>query len=403
MKHFFYKLRGKLKGMTALLLCMGLFSTSIFAKEPVALSAAEQGVQEAVTVVEEPQPLPTLTEEEALKKAKKHSPDLRSVQSTADFLQETKEDIWDMAGFFNPVTNYDYKQWVDPSWYAVNAAIFQTATGMEQNKYGEQITQMALEMTVKSSFISILQAQNNLELVRKNAEMQEKLYQQGKVKNELGLLSQYQLDQLEIAAEKAHDTEAQLLDSLEQLYIKLNDLMGEKTDARFTYVYDMEYQPYEMSRSMEMYLADKTKNEPSIKILELNVETAKFNQNYLSIADTGSSAQRDLDMDTANRALKTAKTNMELAIRNAYLQIGQLETAYASAQADLTKAQADYRAAQINLQAGNVTATTVEQAELGVLQAENALKELAYNHEMLIYTFEHPSLLTASSSNTSTQ
>ncbi len=403
MKHFFYKLRGKLKGMTALLLCMGLFSPSIFAKEPVALSAAEQGVQEAVTVVEEPQPLPTLTEEEALKKAKKHSPDLRSVQSTADFLQETKEDIWDMAGFFNPVTNYDYKQWVDPGWYAVNAAIFQTATGMEQNKYGEQITQMALEMTVKSSFISILQAQNNLELVRKNAEMQEKLYQQGKVKNELGLLSQYQLDQLEIAAEKARDAEEQLLDSLEQLYIKLNDLMGEKTDARFTYVYDVEYQPYEMSRSMEMYLADKTKNEPSIKILELNVETAKFNQNYLSIADTGSSAQRDLDMDTANRALKTAKTNMELAIRNAYLQIGQLETAYASAQADLTKAKADYRAAQINLQAGNVTATTVEQAELGVLQAENALKELAYNHEMLIYTFEHPSLLTASSSNTSAQ
>lgn len=403
MKHFFYKLRGKLKGMTALLLCMGLFSPSIFAKEPVALSAAEQGVQEAVTVVEEPQPLPTLTEEEALKKAKKHSPDLRSVQSTADFLQETKEDIWDMAGFFNPVTNYDYKQWVDPGWYAVNAAIFKTATGMEQNKYGEQITQMALEMTVKSSFISILQAQNNLELVRKNAEMQEKLYQQGKVKHELGLLSQYQLDQLEIAAEKARDAEVQLLDSLEQLYIKLNDLMGEKTDARFTYVYDVEYQPYEMSRSMEMYLADKTKNEPSIKLLELNVETAKFNQNYLSIADTGSSAQRDLDMDTANRALKTAKTNMELAIRNAYLQIGQLETAYASAQADLSKAKADYRAAQINLQAGNVTATTVEQAKLGVLQAENALKELAYNHEMLIYTFEHPSLLTASSSNTSAQ
>lgn len=31
---------------------------------------------------------------------------------------------------------------------------------------------------------------------------------------------------------------------MEQLYIKLNDLMGEKADARFEYVYDVTYTPY---------------------------------------------------------------------------------------------------------------------------------------------------------------
>ena len=97
------------------------------------------------------------------------------------------------------------------------------------------------------------------------------------------------------------------------------------------------------------------------------------------------------------REAHLTQADKELAIRNAYLQIGQLETAYVSAQADLTKAQADYRAVQINYQAGNVTKTTVEQAEMGVLKAENALKELAYNHEMLLFTFAHPFLLSASS------
>jgi outer membrane protein TolC len=70
-----------------------------------------------------------------------------------------------------------------------------------------------------------------------------------------------------------------------------------------------------------------------------------------------------------------------------------METMYASAQADLNKAQANYRVAQVNLQAGNVTKTTVEQAEMGVISAQNALNEIVHNYNMLVYTFENPTLL----------
>ncbi len=395
MKLFLYKL----KGAAALAICVCLFSSSIFAAEPAALSVVRDGAKTVVLTEteKEAEPLPILTESEALKKARKHSPKLREIQDTADFLQQSKEDLWDKVGSFDVPQNYDHQKWVNAGWYAVTSGAFTIQNNMEQTKHGRELQEMALEMTVKSSFTSILSMQDNLKLVQANAAMQEKLYQQGKVKHEMGLMSKYNLDQLQIAAEQARDTEAQLLDSLEQLYIKMNDLMGEKTDARFEYVYDVEYQPYTMTRTMEQFITDKTKNDPSIKVLELKVETAKFNKNYLSEADTGSSAEREMNLEKAERNLKVAKTNMELAIRNAYLQIGQLETAYASAQADLTKAQADYRAVQINYQAGNVTKTTVEQAEMGLLKAENALKELAYNHDMLIFTFENPYMLVAAS------
>lgn len=53
----------------------------------------------------------------------------------------------------------------------------------------------------------------------------------GQEKNRLGLLSKYNLNQLEIAAKQAQDNVALLEASVEQLYIKLNDLMGEKADA----------------------------------------------------------------------------------------------------------------------------------------------------------------------------
>lgn len=48
---------------------------------------------------------------------------------------------------------------------------------------------------------------------------------------------------------------------------------------------------------------------------------------------------------------------------------------------------------QINLRAGNVTKTAVEQAEMGVVSAQNSLNQLIYNYDMLVFTFENPSLL----------
>ena len=387
----------KAKGALALALAMSLCSTQVFAAE--ALSAEQQGVQVAPVVEkteEEVAPLPTLTYEEALAKAKKHSPDLRDIQDTADFLQETKEDLWD-SGYFN-IPTYDYQKWVNDGWWAVTSAAFQTDMGMQQNSIGRELTELALEVTVKSYFTTILSDLDNLELVQVNADMQKKLYQQGQKKYSLGLLSKYNLDQLEIAAKQAQDTVDQLEAKLEQEYIKLNNLMGEKTDQRFTFVYDVAYEPYEMTQTMDQYINDKTSNDLNIQLAELKLESAKFSKNYLKESSNGSEQnQNDLTYDQAKRALKTAKEDKALAIHNAYLQIQQLETAYTSAQADLTKAQADYRAVQVNYQAGNVTKTAVEQAEMGVLKAEIALRQNAYNHDMLVFTFENPSLLGSSS------
>lgn len=181
---------------------------------------------------------------------------------------------------------------------------------------------------------------------------------------------------------------------MEQLYIKLNDLMGEKADARFEYVYDVAYTPYKLSLPMEQYLNAALKKDLTVQLKELALDSAKFTKNYVGESNTRlDSNTQEYNYDTAKRNLKTAKTDKEMAIRNAYLQLQQMETQITSAQSSLTKAQADYRAAQINLRAGNVTKTAVEQAEMGVVSAQNSLNQLIYNYDMLVFTFENPSLL----------
>lgn len=376
MKAFLYKM----KGAVALALAMSLFCPQVFAAE-----------EQPVAVVAE---LPQLTYEEALKRAKKHSPDLRELQATADFLQETKEDIWDILGGFDQPT-YEYQKWVDDGWHALMTATFTTNLGMQQTSLGKKVTELSLEVAVKSSFMSMIENEDQLELVKKNAEIQQRLYVQGQTKRRLGMISKYELDKLRLAAEQAKGTVTLLEAALEQEYIKFNSMIGGSPGDRYELVYDLTFEPYTTTQTMEQLVNDKVNNKDlTIKLKELSLEKAKFDKNYLSYSTTQAQTdQNEMKYDTAKRELKTAKENKETLVRNAYLQIQQLETQYASAQADLTKAQADYRVAQINYQAGNVTKTLVEQAEMGMITAENAVKQLVYTHDMLVFTFENPSLL----------
>ena len=391
-KAFLYKM----KGAVALTLAMTMFCPQVFAAE--ALSAEEQGVQAApvVEMTEEEKAasvLPAITEAEALERAIKHSPKLRDLEDTLEYLEETDEKLYDRIGSYK-IPNYDRKKWTSGTNHTLASTIYGLESNMKQAKLGEQVTKLALEVTVKSMFSNIVQTQDKLELVKKNAEIQQKLYMQGFAKYRLGMLSKYNLDQLKVAAQQAKDNVTLLESTLEQTYIKFNNMIGENPNTRYTFIYDVTFEPYTMTQSIEQYINTAMKEDLSLQIQELTTDAAKFKSNLRNYdALTSTDDQDKMSYDSAKRALKTAKEDKELLIRNTYLQLGQMETMYASAQADLNKAQANYRVAQVNLQAGNVTKTTVEQAEMGVISAQNALNEIVHNYNMLVYTFENPTLL----------
>lgn len=386
MKAFLYKMKGAL----ALALAMALFTPQVFAAP---LSATEQGVQPAPEKpAEEIAPLPQLTFDEALAKVKKNSVDLKDLDATVEMLWEVENDLEDMG--IHRVPTYDYKKWVPDMWYAATAGLFSAEMGQKQAKLGKEMTELGLEAGVKGTFIGIIANESALALQEQNAEVQQTLFNQGYAKYRLGLLSKYNLDQLQIAAQQAKDAVEKQKLTLDQAYIKFNHMMGVDADQRYEYIYDVSFAPYELPSDMNVYINAEMKKDLSIALKELELEQAKFNQNYRPESDDGSkSEQLKLSNEQAKRALKAAKQEKEMLIRNAALDIKDAETTYMSAQSDLSKAQANYRVAQVNFQAGNVTKMTVDQAYLGVLQAELALQADVYNHDMMVFMFENPSLL----------
>ncbi len=375
----------KAKGALALALSMALFSTTLFADTRAYAAQAVSKAEENI--------LPELTYEAALEKAKKHSPDLRDIADTAEFLQKTKEDLWDRVGYFDS-PDYDYQRWVNDGWYMVTSSAFSTTTSMKQNSYGEAITKLGLEAGVKNYFITILSQEDNLELMKKNMELQQKLYKQGKTKYQLGLISKFDLDKLETETSQLADSITLVESALEQIYTQFNSLLGESPEKRFQLVYDVSYEPFTLNQTMDQYINGKVNASNTLKILELNVESAKFKKNYLPESSTGSEAnQNNLSYDQAKRSLKTSKDDFALAIRNGYNAILQKETEYATAQAALKQAEADYHKAEVNYQAGNITALTLEQAQMGVDKAKNEIQQVVYDHDLAIFNFQNPDLL----------
>ncbi len=375
----------KAKGALALALSMALFSTTLFADTRAYAAQSAAKAEENI--------LPELTYEAALEKAKKHSPDLRDIADTAEFLQKTKEDLWDRVGYFDS-PDYDYQRWVNDGWYMVTSSAFSTTTSMKQNSYGEAITKLGLEAGVKNYFITILSQEDNLELMKKNMELQQKLYKQGKTKYQLGLISKFDLDKLETETNQLADSITLVESALEQIYTQFNSLLGESPEKRFQLVYDVSYEPFTLNQTMDQYINGKVNASNTLKILELNVESAKFKKNYLPESSTGSEAnQNNLSYDQAKRSLKTSKDDFALAIRNGYNAILQKETEYATAQAALKQAEADYHKAEVNYQAGNITALTLEQAQMGVDKAKNEIQQVVYDHDLAIFNFQNPDLL----------
>lgn len=384
-----------MKYKLALLLTLTMMmptATTAFAAETNTETAAESTSEEG-TVSTEESGVWQLTFEEALELAEDNSSDLDNVAEKAEYLQDLKEDIWDITGSFS-VPTVSYQQWVDDEVYSIYSQIQSISSSMTQNRYTEEITKLTLESTVKSYFTSILSDESSLEVAKKEAEVKKTQYLQGQTKNKMGLISDYDLRTLETDYKTAVDNVETLERTIEEEYRSFNQLLGISDDTEYELVYDIEYTPYEMGQSMTQYIQNKLNTDYTIKQLEQNVDDAEFNKNYMSTSSTNSqSASNKYSYEEAKSTLKTAKEDKELAIQNAYNEVQELENQYETAQRNLETAKSNLELAELNYSLGRNTALDVTKAELDVEEAENTLAQIVYSHDMKVYQLENTELL----------
>ena len=258
----------------------------------------------------------------------------------------------------------------------------------------EDVTKIGIRAAVKNSFSTITLNQSKLELLKKNYDLQRQLLAQATLKNQVGMMSKKDLQDLDRQTQQMAEQIRQLQMSIDNAYIALNDLIGVAPEDRYEIINDVEYTPLEMNMSIDMYVSRKLSTDQSLQMQQIAVENAEFSAKTISLGTTGSEHRTsELEATNTARDYKNAKESKEKSIREAYIQLQQLESMRKNLLTDLEKAKSDLEKAEVNFKVGNITKLTLDQATLALDSIENSFLENTLNHDLLMFTFDNTCVL----------
>lgn len=327
----------------------------------------------------------------AVDMAIKNASSLKKIADQIDVTLDNKEDLFD--GGVRPGDSTQLVV-VSAQRLAYLSNIYSLDASYRISKITEDVTKIGIQAAVKNSFTTILLNQSKLDLLQKNYNLQKQLLAQANVKNQVGVMSNKDLEDLNRQTQQMAEQIKQLQMNIDNAYIALNDLIGTNPEDRYEIVNELEYTPLEMTMSLEMYINRKLSTDQSLQMQQIGVENAEFAAKTISLGTTGSQYRTtELEATNAARDYKNAKEDKEKSIREAYIQLQQLESVRKNLQTDLEKAKSDLEKAEVNFKVGNITKLTLDQATLALESIENSFLENTLNHDLLMFTFDNTCVL----------
>ena len=327
----------------------------------------------------------------AVDMAIKNASSLKKIADQIDVTLDNKEDLFD--GGVRPGDSTQLVV-VSAQRLAYLSNIYSLDASYRISKITEDVTKIGIQAAVKNSFTTILLNQSKLDLLQKNYNLQKQLLAQANVKNQVGVMSNKDLEDLNRQTQQMAEQIKQLQMNIDNAYIALNDLIGTNPEDRYEIVNEVEYTPLEMTMSLEMYINRKLSTDQSLQMQQIGVENAEFAAKTISLGTTGSQYRTtELEATNAARDYKNAKEDKEKSIRDAYIQLQQLESVRKNLQTDLEKAKSDLEKAEVNFKVGNITKLTLDQATLALESIENSFLENTLNHDLLMFTFDNTCVL----------
>lgn len=344
----------------------------------------------------------TVTYDEAVKLAIKNTSSIATIDEAMDYMENSKEAISTNLSGYYPYSGTS--QTVETAIGTLLSSIGTIDGNSKAYRYQKQMLEETAELMVKNYFDTIKTSENALALAKDSLRLKQDEYSQLVLKNKLGMISNNDLKNASNALTKMKENVKMAELAIDSVYSSLGNTIGLKAGTDFDIDYTLEYKPFEMEIGLDSYITQKSSTDPSVQVAKANLETAEF-QKKVSTYETEpySYQQKDNAVNSADRTWGDTVKNLKTAISNAYNSIGQLESNRTALEAALADAKTTYATAQTNYQVGNITKLQLEQAELAVKSAENDLISNASSHDLLVFQFEHPYMLSNSNSSSSQQ
>lgn len=353
------------------------------------------------------------TYEEALELAVKKSSSLKDLDESMDYLREMRDEL----GTNLRLLDHAYGEYMALDKAAANGTILsdsatlqlqisstidstvRTMQGMKNADVNQELKSVNAEMikdgveaTLKSYMNAIRSSQMQISLMTENVELGKENIENLELKYSLGMESEYNVNNAKLEQKKNEANLESLKIALDKQKQSLKTLLGVSADEDICVDYNISFDQLDDVK-LESFIAYKKQNDPSIMALKAKEDIAKYNARISVNASDSERINYINTANTASRTLRDSQDAMEEKIRNAYNSAKQLEQQNKSNIAAVQEAVDAYNKVVVSYQAGMATIYQVNQAKMGILNAEIAVEQNALDYDMLVFTFERPYML----------
>lgn len=256
----------------------------------------------------------------------------------------------------------------------------------------QEMIRISTEFAMRNSMTTINNTLLDLHLLEATIAHGKNALDMAQLRFNAGLISESDLRSQELALQQQESQLATLQVMLESERQALNTVLQRPLTGYFYVYYQQEL--IDLPEDLNAHIRRVAPQAPNVRQRDITLSRARAYLNDVNL-DFGSPVrqERERARNQAERERNETLRNVETAMRNHYNALTALLHSNESLQIDLERATNLYETVQLNYQAGLAAQFNLEEARLGVLNAENAIQRNVNTFWNMQFMFENPFLL----------
>lgn len=356
-----------------------IFTTTAFAADKTSADTEEQ---------------PTvITYDVAVQRAIDNTTDIDTLNDTIQYLDDCNSVLWDSLNGLMTLPDQSYVLESD-----IGSSLSQSYTmksSIKKSEYQKQMLEETAQYTARNYLNTIELTEKSIDLMKQNIEVEKENYDQMRLKNKLGILSNKDLATEKNKVDSLQNNLNSTQLALNSAYTSFEKLIGIKNGEKYVIDYDIEYEPFKLGMPLDSYIITETATDPSIGAADADIDDAKYQRNIGTYETAAYSyEQKENNLKVAERTKDNLVKSMKVNIQNCSNNIDKTDEEIKAALISIDDAKQTYDTAKVNFDVGNVTQLQLDQASLAVSSAENSLLQLYSQYDLYKVMMAHPFLIT---------
>jgi len=273
----------------------------------------------------------------------------------------------------------------------VRHALQETEHQVELLRFQHQQSKLVVENTLRGLILTVAELEANIEALEANLALTEESLRRITIRHEFGLASNNEVVAARRALTLGQMGLTQRQANLYNARNSLNYLLGQPLSQYTIIKFDLDLP--EIPEDLTEHISEILPTTPTIRRLQMYVDREhEAMRAYRGTERDTRTALREA-YESAVQRRDQAKRTMEAVLRRAYNDLANLQTQQEVQLLELYRTQQALEVAETSLRLGRITRHEVQQAQLAVFQAEQAIASILNQKWALAFRLENPSLL----------